>query len=175
MVQPWPKSLVSSPGASPWLVRDSDSPLVRLLKTEAFCLFASLQSSYTPNSGNPLKKESAMYLRPPSFPRVCITNSLVSLSPDSQLLPGPRMDEHHRGGGGRGCWSQLPSLRVFSLRTHCPQPSWPHQLSTAFTQMISAFNWTFPVFLDESAGLLQTTPYHLQQQTLFEIVIVINL
>lgn len=96
MVQPWPESLVSSPGPSSWQVPNSSFPLARLLKTEMIfrgflLLLFSLQSSYTRSSGNVLKGNPAVCWRPP---HVSTTNFLVSLSPDSQLLPGPQMGEH---------------------------------------------------------------------------------
>ena len=62
-----------------------------------------------------------------------MTNSLVSLSPDSQLLLGQEMRAAAGVRSPEDLFILLPA---------------PQQLSTAFRQMISAFNWTFLVLLD---------------------------
>lgn len=143
------------PGDSPQQVLHFGFPLVKLLKTrrgfsETFCICFSVS---TPHAGNDVKGNPASCLRPP----VSLRNSLVSLSPDSQLLPGPEW------GGcpeGSGCRSQLPALRVSTLQPQPLQSSLPQQLGTAGKQRMSALNWTFLALLDRSAGLLQVPPYH---------------
>ena len=156
MVQPWPESLVSSPGPSSWQVPNSNFPLARLLKTEMIfrgflLLLFSLQSSYTPSSGNVLKGNPAVCWRPP---HVSTTDSLVSLSPDSQLLPGPQMGEHP--GGWRAAVGVISPLWFYSL------PSQPLSCSPLPSDRWFLHRGTFLVLLDRSTGLLQVTWYHLQ-------------
>ena len=68
-----------------------------------------------------------------------MTNSLLSLSPDSQLLLGQEMRAAAGVRSPEDLFILLPA---------------PQQLSTAFRQMISAFNWTFLVLLDRRTDLL---------------------
>ena len=98
---------------------------------------SSCQASYTPSSGNTLKGNLIVYCRAP----VSWWQILWFLCP--QILSSC-WDKR---------WEQLLESDHLSEDLFTPLPA-PRQLSTAFTQMISAFNWTFLVLLDRRTDLL---------------------
>lgn len=93
----------------------------------------SHQASYTPSSGNTLKGNLIVYHRAPVSWWQILCPQILSSCWDKR-------------------WEQLLESDHLSEDVFIPLPA-PQQLSTAFRQMISAFNWTFLVLLDRRTDL----------------------
>lgn len=140
VVQFWPEGLVFTWPlllAGPGLWFSSCETSENMIFRGFLFLPSSCQASYTPSSGNTLKGNLIVYCRAP----VSWWQILWFLCP--QILSSC-WDKR---------WEQLLESDHLSEDLFTPLPA-PRQLSTAFTQMISAFNWTFLVLLDRRTDLL---------------------